>query len=271
MLNATPLYEKHEPEGSVSCLCKDDAELLVSNIAKTYKGSDKPILNGASFAVAHGEAVALMGANGAGKSTLMRCCMGLVPFDQGTVSVLKQSINDLSPKALRQLRAKCGFVFQKHNLVPRLSALSNVIHGCQSREQGMRTWHQAIAKNAIRQQAMHYLDMVGLADYALRRVDQLSGGQSQRVAIARTLMQKPILVFADEPVASLDPNAGEDVMALFVSLIKEHNLTLLFSSHHISHALTYSDRVIGLHSGQVVLDQAVHRLNEDKLRGLYEQ
>jgi phosphonate transport system ATP-binding protein len=104
---------------------------------------------------------------------------------------------------------------------------------------------------------------------AEQRVDQLSGGQSQRVAIARALMQRPRIMFADEPVASLDPNAGEEVMRLFVDLIRSRGLTLVYTSHSVRHALEYSDRVIGLRDGRIEMDSASSGLNEETLRRIY--
>ena len=245
-------------------------DLEVQGLVKSFAKDQLPILDGIDLNIAHGEAVSLLGANGTGKSTLLRCCMGLIPFEKGEVKIFGKSMTQSSAKDVRKLRTHCGFVFQKHNLVPRLSALSNVIHGSQGWEKGMRTWYQAIAKPYIREFAMHCLEQVNMADFAKRRVDQLTGGQSQRVAIARALMQKPKMVIADEPVASLDPSSGEEVMDLFISLLKENDITLLFSSHHIEHALTYSSRVIGLRHGQIELDSPANQLQKQDLLGFYD-
>jgi phosphonate transport system ATP-binding protein len=116
---------------------------------------------------------------------------------------------------------------------------------------------------------MHCLEQVNLAHLCKRRADELSGGQSQRVAIARALMQKPRMIFADEPVASLDPQAGEDVMQVFSDLAQQQGMTLVFVTHHLDHALNYADRVIGLQQGNLQLDSAAIRLNAHQLRGMY--
>ena len=110
-----------------------------------------------------------------------------------------------------------------------------------------------------------------MADYTGQRADRLSGGQSQRVAIARTLMQHPQLVFADEPAASLDPAAGEEVMALFSRLIAGHGMTLVFSSHDLDHARRYADRVIALRAGEVVIDRPTAAVDFSQLAGLYQR
>jgi phosphonate transport system ATP-binding protein len=121
----------------------------------------------------------------------------------------------------------------------------------------------------VRDEAMHCLDRVGLADIAGRRVSYLSGGQSQRVAIARALMQRPRLVFADEPVASLDPRAGEEVMELFVGLMRGEQTTLVFTSHNLRHALAYAGRVVGLRGGKVAIDGPTRQQDPERLHGLY--
>jgi phosphonate transport system ATP-binding protein len=110
---------------------------------------------------------------------------------------------------------------------------------------------------------------VGLAHLADRRADTLSGGESQRVAIARALVAEPRLVFADEPVASLDPGIGEEVMRLFAGLIRHARLTLLYTTHQVDHALHYSDRVVALRGGRVVLDAPSKDVGRTELRSVY--
>jgi phosphonate transport system ATP-binding protein len=244
-------------------------DLVVRGLRKCYE-SGTPVLAGIDFTVPRGQAVALIGANGAGKSTLLRCCTHLIPPDEGSVSLLGDNISNLNPKALRQLRARVGFVFQKHNLVPRLSALSNVLHGAIARSSFARSWRQSWASTPLREEALACLERVGLAHVAGRRVDKLSGGQSQRVAIARALMQCPRMMVADEPVASLDPSSGEEVMGLFSTLVREEGLTMLFTSHDLSHAIKYADRVIALRHGVIALDAPSSELSVPILRALYD-
>jgi phosphonate transport system ATP-binding protein len=244
-------------------------DLEVSGLRKRF-GSDRPVLDGIDLCVPHGQAVALLGSNGAGKSTLLRCCMRLIEPDAGELRVLGEDVRRLNASGLRRLRSRVGFVFQRHNLVPRLSALTNVLHGAQSRHAGPRCWFHGLAPAALRDEALHCLERVGLAHVAGRRADRLSGGQSQRVAIARMLMQRPEFVIADEPVASLDPAAGEEVMRLLVELLRERDLTLLFISHDLSHALAFSDRVVALRDGRVELDEAASEQDAARLSRIYE-
>lgn len=243
-------------------------DLEVQGLTKTFKGSE-PVVDRLDFFVRQRESVALIGANGAGKSTALRSALRLIEPDAGDVILFGVPLMQASPKDLRHTRADVGFVFQKHNLVPRLTALSNVVHGHLGRAGGIRGWSQALAPRPIREQALACLDRVGLIDHAMKRADQLSGGQSQRVAIARALMARPKMIVADEPVASLDPVAGEEVMTLFSNLVRDEGITLLFTSHNVDHALAFSDRVLALKAGRLVLDAPSHDLQADTLRVHY--
>jgi phosphonate transport system ATP-binding protein len=244
------------------------AELAAVQLSKSFDRKTT-VLNNVSFEIFSGEAVALIGANGSGKSTLLRCCVGLIPIDSGKARLFGQDLSALRAHELRKIRSKVGFVFQQHNLVPRLTVLSNVLHGSLART-GARGWLQALAPREERERAMHCLDLVGLADLAERRADRLSGGQSQRVAIARALMQQPQIIIADEPVASLDPKAAEEIMESFTRLIQRINLTFLFTSHNLQHALAYAGRLLGLYGGILTLDGPTQSQNLSTLRQLYE-
>lgn len=244
------------------------ADLWVRGLTKRFDAA-QPVLSGVAFQVKAGQRVALIGANGAGKSTLLRCCMRLIRPDAGEVRLFGTPLAGLDAQALRRVRAQVGFVFQKHNLVPRLSALSNVLHGALPRTPLARAWLQSLAPAALREEAMVCLERVGLSHVALRRADKLSGGQSQRVAVARALMQRPRLIVADEPAASLDPVAGDEVMSLFSGLVKDQGLTMIFTSHDLLHAVKYADRVIALQRGEIVLDALSHEIDVAELRALY--
>jgi phosphonate transport system ATP-binding protein len=117
---------------------------------------------------------------------------------------------------------------------------------------------------------MQCLDRVGLADRAVARLDSLSGGQQQRVAIARMLMQRPAFILADEPDASLDPQTGEEVMALLLSLVREKGLSLLMVSHRLEHTLQFSDRILGLANGHIALDLPTARADAAGLRRFFD-
>ncbi len=243
------------------------ADIEVSGATKRY--DTKTVFDGIGFSVGRGQSVALIGSNGAGKSTLMRACAGLVRIDAGGISILQKSLSQLGTADLRRLRSRIGFVFQRHNLVPRHSALTNTVHGALGRAWGPRLWTHRLAPQDVREEALDCLRQVDLADIATQRCDTLSGGQSQRVAIARMLMQRPELILADEPVASLDPAAGREVMELLVRVTRERGLTLLFSSHHLDHARVHADRIIALKGGRIEFDGPPNGLSSGLVHDIY--
>jgi phosphonate transport system ATP-binding protein len=171
-------------------------------------------------------------------------------------------------RELRELRSGVGFVFQHFHLIPRLSAFRNVLLGAMGRV-GNRCVFPATAPDDARREAMQCLDRVGLAAFAERRVDALSGGQQQRVAIARMLVQRPRIVLADEPVASLDPVAGVGVMELLGDIAAERRLTVIVALHQLDLALRFTQRIVGLGDGRVVLDRATERCLMTELDVVY--
>ena len=243
--------------------------LKVRGLSKRFNGAVAAVWSDISFEVPHGQRLAIIGGNGAGKSTLLRCCMRLIDAEAGDIHFSGCCVSNLKGRALSKARSRVGFVFQKHNLVPRLSVLTNVLHGGMAHCHNPQLWFQGWASQRQREDALACLDQVGLAHLAQQRTDELSGGQSQRVAIARALMQQPEMIFADEPVASLDPQAGEDVMQVFSDLAQHKGLTFVFVTHHLEHAVHYADRVIGLQAGKLALDEQASALDVQQLRSMY--
>lgn len=256
------------PAAAVPAADAGPPDIAVSGLRKSFEAGSR-VFADVGFEIRRGEAAALVGANGTGKSTLLRCCLGLIRPDAGRAALFGRDLAGLSAAELRAVRARVGLVAQRHNLSPRMSVLSNVIHGFLGAHSGPRFWWQALAPDWARERAMAALERVGLADLALRRADRLSGGQSQRVAIARALVNAPGLLIADEPAASLDPAAGEEMMALFFALMRDQGVTVLFTSHHIEHALGYADRVLGLRDGALKLDAPAGALDAAEIRSLY--
>lgn len=257
-------FQKIGPDGAVTRPDVDRSVVSVTGLSKRF-GSGPMVMSGLDLGISHRSKVAIIGANGTGKSTLIRMLVRLVEPSDGDIILLGEDVGKLGGSGLKRLRSRVGFVFQRHNLVTRLSALTNVVHGVQSRMSGPRTWTQLLAPREVRAEAMHCLERVGLADKAMARVDTLSGGQSQRVAVARMLMQRPELVIADEPDASLDPKSGEEVMATLAALASEQMATLIFVSHRMEHAIRFSDRIVGLGGGRVALDEPSHAVSETEL------
>ncbi|WP_119396289.1 phosphonate ABC transporter ATP-binding protein [Salinibius halmophilus] len=242
--------------------------LQVQGLSKAFN-QQPPVFSNVDLTVAPGQAVAIIGANGAGKSTLLRCCVRLLEPDAGQVSIAGKPFSELHGKALRQARSQVGFVFQKHQLIPRLSVLSNVLHGALGSQGGWRMWRQAWAPSNERDRAYHMLEQVGLAHLALRRADTLSGGQSQRVAIARALMQTPRLLMADEPTASLDPSSGMAVMELLKQVTQSNQIGLLMVSHNLEQTMQYSDQIVGLKQQRIALNSASRECCREQLRAFF--
>lgn len=259
-------YQK-EPQGE-TLPTGSDPILVVDNLTKQF--GEQKVLQGISLSLQPGEVVALLGSNGSGKSTLLRTIPRLLEPNSGTVNVLGRAMSQTKGRSLRAIRSQVGFVFQKHNLVPRLSAFTNTLHGALGRTLGPQAWFHSFAPQALREEALWCLAQVGLQEHALKQTRFLSGGQSQRVAIARALMQQPRLILADEPVASLDPDAGEQVMELLQRVAKELGIGLLFSTHHLEHAINYADRIIGLIDGKIQFDAPANEMDIPTLRSIYE-
>ncbi|MRG58891.1 phosphonate ABC transporter ATP-binding protein [Agromyces sp. CFH 90414] len=225
-------------------------------------------LDGVELTVDRGEIVVLLGLSGSGKSTLLRHLDGLERPTSGSVRVLGEEVPSLSGRRLRRLRSRVGFVFQQFELVPSLTVLENVLTGALAGLRGPRLglWSY---RRAQRLAALGHLDRVGLLDRAYQRADTLSGGQQQRVAIARALMQEPEILLADEPVASLDPESSEQVMALIREIAADAGLTVVCSLHQVDLALGWGDRIVGLRHGRVVLDTATEGLGKAEVMEIY--
>ncbi|MGP4015474.1 phosphonate ABC transporter ATP-binding protein [Saccharopolyspora sp. 5N708] len=225
-------------------------------------------LDEVSLDVSAGEVTVLLGLSGSGKSTLLRHVDGLQRATSGTVRVLGNDVGELRGSALRALRRRVGFVFQQFHLVGSLTVLENVCTGALGGLRGPRLGLLSYPKR-VRHAAMDQLERVGLTAQALQRASTLSGGQQQRVAVARALLQKPEILLADEPVASLDPDSAAQVMNLIAEIAREDGLTVLCSLHQVDLALSWGHRIVGLRSGQVVLDTPVDGLSRDAAMAIY--
>jgi phosphonate transport system ATP-binding protein len=225
-------------------------------------------LDDVNLTVRQGEVVALVGLSGSGKSTLLRHVDGLHLPTSGRVQVLGVDVPSVRGRALRALRRRIGFVFQQFDLVGSRTVLENVCTGALGRLRGPRLGLSTYPK-AVRREALEHLDRVGLADRAFQRANTLSGGQQQRVAVARALMQRPEVLLADEPVASLDPESSEQVMALLKTISRENSLTVLCSLHQVDLALGWGDRIIGLRAGRTVLDLPTAGLDREQVMAVY--
>ncbi|WP_299774016.1 phosphonate ABC transporter ATP-binding protein [uncultured Tateyamaria sp.] len=210
-----------------------------------------------------GEIACLVGPSGSGKSTLLRLLAELEYKDSGTIE-----IRDLRAEAGGPQRYAVGFVPQSPSLIPRLSALDNALRG---RLVHQPRWRIAFGFSSHdRECALHALDRVGLADRALDRVDRLSGGEQQRVSIARALTADPSILLADEPVSSLDPVRALDILGALGHDANRADKTLIMSLHQPDLATRFADRIIGLKDGKVVFDGPAATFGTSARRDVYE-
>jgi phosphonate transport system ATP-binding protein len=225
-----------------------------------------------SLAVPRGQMLGIIGRSGAGKSTLLRLINRLVEPSAGRILFQGIEVTGLKGAALRAWRADCAMVFQQFNLVPRLDVLTNVLIGKLHRRQGRLaalTGLLGLFGAEERALALAQLDRFGLLETALQRADTLSGGQQQRVAICRALMQKPKLILADEPIASLDPHNARLVMEALRQVNREQGLTVLCNLHHLDTARAFCDRIIAMQTGRLVFDGPPQALTAARVREIY--
>ncbi len=241
----------------------------IRNLHKSFP-SGRKALDDVSLSIRPGEMVALIGASGSGKSTLLRHIPGFVVADAGEVLLdgrPMQSAGRLS-RSIRRERSRVGFVFQQFNLVNRLPVIVNVLIGLLHRT---AWWRRATMRFSIleRRDAIRALTAVGIAETAWQRASTLSGGQQQRAALARCLVQRAELILADEPIASLDPEASRVVMELLARMNRDDGCTVLVSLHQVEFAVRYCARTIALNAGRVVYDGPSAALTPALLGELY--
>lgn len=252
--------------------------LEVKKLRQAYDGNS-PVLHGVSFSVDQGEFVGVIGLSGAGKSTLLRCINRLIDASSGqilvpdallagksndaTVDVLKLNAGDL-----RALRRKIGMIFQQFNIVRRLSVIENVLSGGLGYQPAFRSALRLFSREEKRH-ALLNLKRVGLLEHAYKRADELSGGEQQRVAIARTLMQEPAIILADEPVSSLDPKLSRVVLDILKRICREDGITAVVSLHTLELTREYADRVIGLRQGRILFDGPTTTLTDAMIDSIY--
>jgi phosphonate transport system ATP-binding protein len=227
----------------------------------------RTLLDVPHLTVREGERVAVVGANGAGKSTLLRVLGGFVPASAGRVCVLGRALGPALPaRALRTLRAEIGQVMQGLHPVPRLTARENVLIGALARWPGWRSWAR-LPPPALCAEAEAALAELGLAALAEQRADRLSGGERQKLALARLRLQQPRLVLADEPTSALDPTAVEEACAALDRATR--GATLLTVVHQPALLPRLAERVIGLREGRLVWDLPVALVDAEALAQVY--
>ncbi|WP_026959075.1 phosphonate ABC transporter ATP-binding protein [Aliagarivorans taiwanensis] len=248
-----------------------EAIIQVKGLSKTF--GDKHALKDINLDITNGSMTALLGPSGSGKSTLLRHLSGLVYSDKdpaAQVSVLGSQVQagGKASKQVRQCRARAGYIFQQFNLVNRLTVMTNVLVGALNQT----PWWRTLSGQFTREQqmrALQALERVGMAAFAQQRVSTLSGGQQQRVAIARALMQDAKIIFADEPIASLDPESSRIVMELLKDINQREGIPVIVTLHQVDYAKSYSDHIIALRAGEVFFDGPSEQCTQEVLDSIY--
>jgi lipoprotein-releasing system ATP-binding protein len=222
-----------------------DLGLNVNGVCKAFKSPDGnliEVLRGVSFAVEPGEAVAITGASGAGKSTLLHLLGGLEAADEGRIALGDVDITEQAPAALAQFRNEAiGFVFQFHHLLPDLSAAENV---------AMPLLISRVSKHQSLAPALQILETLGLRDRADHPVRHLSGGEQQRVAVARALVKQPRLVLADEPTGNLDNATGDEIAEILLAYCRSRRAMVVIATHN-ERLAARCDRPLALANGRL--------------------
>ncbi|MEU4921743.1 ABC transporter ATP-binding protein [Streptomyces parvus] len=213
--------------------------LAAHDLRKTYGST--PALDGASFSVHPGEVVAVMGPSGSGKSTLLHCLAGIITPDSGTITYAGRELSAMSDAERSALRrSDFGFVFQFGQLVPELTCVENV--ALPLRLNGVR-------RKAAERAALEWMERLEVDDLGSKRPGEVSGGQGQRVAVARALAGSPKVIFADEPTGALDSLNGERVMELLTEAARSTNVAVVLVTHE-ARVAAYSDRDVTVRDGR---------------------
>lgn len=237
----------------------------LKEISKVY--DRKVALSPLSITIKKGEMVALIGPSGAGKTTLLNTLANILKTDSGELHI--DGIISTEYKTGKQLAKKVGIIRQQFDLVGQLPVVQNVLVG-RLAQWGFFKSLISLLSPQEKEIAARALERVGLLEKIYEKTSTLSGGEQQRVAMARLLVQKPEIILADEPVASLDPARAEDILSMLTKLVQEENQTLVASMHSVEYAKKYFNRIIALREGKVYFDLPTEKVTEKHLFELYD-
>jgi phospholipid/cholesterol/gamma-HCH transport system ATP-binding protein len=200
------------------------------------------VLTDFNLSVYKGENIVVLGKSGSGKSVLIKCIIGLLKPDEGTIEVFNESIGDMDDVALDRVRARVGFLFQSNALYDSMTVRENL-------EFPLRRHWIAVTQDEVNKMVMEALEDVGLANTVEMMPVELSGGMRKRIALARTLILKPDIILYDEPTTGLDSITGSEIIHLMIDINKKYNTSSLIISHDMNCVRRASDRVVVLYNG----------------------
>jgi phosphonate transport system ATP-binding protein len=241
--------------------------IQIKNLTHIYDNKHVAVKD-VNLDITEGELVILLGPSGSGKSTLLRCINKLINPSNGDVIIDGENIVKSPENDVNRIRQKIGMIFQQFNLIERSSVFDNVLKG---RLGYIGTVESILGRYSKidKKISQESLKRVGMDGFGQKRVSDLSGGEKQRVGIARALAQKPKMMLADEPVSNLDPKLMKEVLDLLQKICVEDKLTLVCSLHFLELAKKYATRIIGLKNGEIVFDNVPEELTEDRIVDIY--
>jgi phosphonate transport system ATP-binding protein len=238
-------------------------------VTLSYPGTEA--LSEVDLTIEPGEVVSIIGPSGAGKTSLLGLFTGRRSPSSGRVEVGGQDLARLSPSQLKSLRCGLGFIPQQYGLVPNLRVLQNVLSGRLGRQGMLASLRSMLRPSRAELEEVHeLLERLGVSDKLYERVDSLSGGEQQRVAVARALYQRPGALLADEPLASLDPARARETLELLIDVARERGLTLILSLHDLELARALVPRLVALRRGRLAFDLPTEEVKDEQLLPLYE-
>ena len=239
----------------------------VKNLIKNY--GDKQILKNISFNINKGEIISIIGESGAGKSTLMRCLNGLEGINSGSIKFYDTDITKLKEKEKSSIKKQMAYVFQDLNIIDNMYVIENVLVPFLNRKNFIQVLFNQFTKQEY-ERALYCLEKVGISKLAYTKAKYLSGGEKQRVAIARSLAPNVELILADEPISSLDEKNSAQIMEIFKRINIKKNKTIILNLHNVEVAKKFSDKILALKNGEIFFYKKSAEVNEDDIRKVYQ-
>lgn len=243
---------------------KNSCAIAVKNLFKSF--GNNHVLKDFSMTLNKGENLVVLGKSGSGKSVLIKCIIGLIRPDAGSINVLGKNITDLNNKELDEIRVKIGFLFQSNALYDSMTVRENL-------EFPLRRHKKKLTKQEVQDLVMEALTNVGLAHTVDMRPSELSGGMRKRIALARTLILKPDIILYDEPTTGLDPITAKEISNLMRELAKKYNTSSIIISHDMNCVKAVADRIIMLIDGICYADGTYEELKkstDEKIKTFFE-
>ena len=239
----------------------------VKNLKKNY--GDREILKDISFFIEKGEIISIIGESGAGKSTLMRCINGLEAINSGSIKFYDTDITKLREKERNSIKKQMAYVFQDLNIIDNMYVIENVLIPFLNRKNFIQVLLNRFSR-AEYERALYCLEKVGIGKLAYTKAKYLSGGEKQRVAIARSIAPNVDLILADEPISSLDEKNSFQIMEIFKRINAKKNKTIILNLHNVEIAKKFSDKILALKNGEIFFFKKSSEVNEDDIRQVYQ-